>query len=83
MIIECAVEGMGLAVVPEMYVENELSDGRLRLVFDRSQPSGEAIYACYPHSRISSPDVRVSGNGSPPRACGSELPGLGGARPSR
>ena len=59
MIIECAIEGMGLAVVPEMYVHDELAKGGLQLVFNRSQSSGEAIYACYPHSRISSPDVRV------------------------
>lgn len=58
MIIECAIDGMGLAIVPEMNVSHELSSGRLCRVFERSQASGEAIYACYPLPKISSPDVR-------------------------
>lgn len=62
MVIECALEGMGLAVVPEMHVLDDLAQGRLRLAFVRSQPSGEGVYACYPHARLSSPDVRTFRN---------------------
>lgn len=59
MIIECARLGMGLAVVPEMYVRNEIASGQLRLAFDRRQHSGESFYICYPEARIGSPAVRA------------------------
>ena len=59
MIIECAKQGMGLAVVPEIYVRNELATAQLKLAFPRSQLSGEGIYICYPEARIGVPTVRV------------------------
>lgn len=59
MITECAVQGVGLAVVPDFLVAGELAAGRLRLALKRSQSSGEGIYVCYPHSRMSSPKVRL------------------------
>lgn len=59
MIIECARQGMGLAVVPELYVRNELASGQLRLAFERRQHSGEGIYICLPETRIGVPVVRA------------------------
>ncbi|NRQ17440.1 LysR substrate-binding domain-containing protein [Ensifer sesbaniae] len=59
MIIECALQGMGLAVVPEIHVREEIADGRLRPAFRRYQPSGESFYLCYPESRIGSDGVRA------------------------
>ena len=59
MILECAVNGMGLAVVPELHVRDELASGTLRLAFDRLQTSGEGFYLCFPQVRMSSTNVRI------------------------
>lgn len=59
MIIECAIDGMGLAVVPELHVRPELASGALKPALPRLQDSGESFYLCYPQSRMSSSNVRV------------------------
>ncbi|AFK56070.1 LysR substrate-binding domain-containing protein [Tistrella mobilis] len=53
MIIEAAIAGMGLAVVPESYVLAELADGRLKPAFPQRCSSGEGFYMCCPEAFMS------------------------------
>lgn len=59
MIVECAVQGLGLAVVPRNFVTQELQTGTLVMALPRTQTTGEGIYVCYPHARISSSKVQL------------------------
>ncbi len=61
-ILECAIGGMGLAVVPELHVREELAAGVLKPAFNRLQHSGEAFYFCCPEARMSSANVRIFRN---------------------
>ncbi|MFK0161688.1 LysR substrate-binding domain-containing protein [Rhizobium sp. NPDC090279] len=58
-IVECAINGMGLAVVPELHVRDELASGTLKPALNRLQTSGEGFYLCFPQARMSSANVRV------------------------
>lgn len=59
MILECATGGMGLAVVPELHVREQLAAGVLKPAFNRLQHSGEGFYLCFPQARMSSTNVRT------------------------
>ncbi len=59
MILECAISGMGLAVVPELHVRTELAAGCLKPALSRLQTSGEGFYLCFPQARMNSANVRI------------------------
>ncbi len=43
-VVHMAIEGLGVAVIPTAIVENELADGRLRLLVDRPQdPAADVL----------------------------------------
>lgn len=48
MVIEAAVSGMGLAVVPTLMIERHLAEGRLHLPFAAPVPSGLSYFVVYP-----------------------------------
>lgn len=50
-LISAAEAAIGLAIVPEFLVRQELAKGTLRLAFDICIPSGEYIYLCRPEAR--------------------------------
>lgn len=50
---------MGLTLMPELYVHEELGDGRLVTVLDRYEVKRSALYAVYPHRDHLSPRVRL------------------------
>lgn len=51
MIINAAVHGVGIAVVPTCYVESELSRNELHMPFGPSILSGDSYYAVYPERK--------------------------------
>lgn len=51
MLINAAISGVGIAVVPDFTVQRELASGLLHAPFDQSVPSGEAYYAVYPENK--------------------------------
>jgi DNA-binding transcriptional LysR family regulator len=54
-----AIEGIGLACVPDFLVQGALADGRLLSVLDHCMDAGGRFHAIWPSSRHLSPKVRV------------------------
>ncbi len=54
-----ALAGIGVTLVPEFSIENELEDGRLISLLEDQLPTGGGIYAVYPHRRHVPTKVRV------------------------
>ena len=59
MVIQAAVAGLGLALMPEFLVREELDNGRLLAPFDLSIPSHHAYYVVYPEEKESTFAVRA------------------------
>ncbi len=51
MVIEAALAGIGLAVLPVFMIEDHLESGRLHLPFGSAVPSGFSYYLVYPERR--------------------------------
>ena len=62
-IIQAAVAGMGLAVLPEIHIRGDLAAGRLRMAFPQRGLSGEAYYLCVPEGRQSRKAVQALRHG--------------------
>ena len=61
-LLDAALAGLGLAILPAYLAASHVGAGRLRAVLPTVQPitpHGNAIYACYTPSRVRSPKVRV------------------------
>lgn len=58
-IIQAAIAGMGLAVLPDLHVRSEIAAGRLRQAFAQSCSSGESYYLCIPEARQSRQSVQI------------------------
>ena len=61
-LLEAALAGLGLAILPAYLAAPHVAAGRLQRVLPQVQPitpHGNAIYACYTPSRVRSPKVRV------------------------
>lgn len=58
-IIQAALHGMGLAVVPEILVRRELAAGSLKLAYPQRCSSGEAWYLCIREGHQSRKPVQV------------------------
>lgn len=59
MVIEAALAGIGLAVLPVFMIEEYLEDGRLHLPFGDPVASGAGYYAVYPETRRPSAPIRI------------------------
>lgn len=59
MVIEAALTGIGLAVLPVFMIEEHLAEGRLHLPFGAPVASGSGYYAVYPETRRPSVPVRI------------------------
>jgi LysR family transcriptional regulator, glycine cleavage system transcriptional activator len=55
MIAQAAISGLGVALLPRLLIEDELSSGRLSALFDRPVRSASAYYVVVPEAKISSP----------------------------
>lgn len=51
MVIQAAIAGFGMAVLPEFLIQEELSSGRLVKAFDQTVESRHAYYLVYPEAR--------------------------------
>lgn len=58
-IVECAVQGMGLAVVPKIFVQDELQRGLLIKALPREQLSGESYYLCINQRKTTAKNVSI------------------------
>ncbi len=57
--VDAALNGYGIAFVPESLVEQQVADGRLLLLLDDWSPSFEGYYIYYPSRRQNSPAFKV------------------------
>ena len=57
MVLEAALEGMGLCQLPRFYAAPHLQDGRLREVLASECPEDEPIWAVYPRPKHHSPKI--------------------------
>lgn len=57
MIINAAIHGLGIAVVPTFYVEREIKSGVLHLPFGPPKKSSDAYYAVYPERKAHNPNI--------------------------
>jgi len=56
---QCAIEGMGITLLPRFVVEEALSDGRLRQVMASYTPTPSGLYAVRPSRRFVPARVRL------------------------
>jgi DNA-binding transcriptional LysR family regulator len=54
-----ALAGLGITMVPEFSVEDEINDGRLVSLMEDRFPPGSGVFAVYPHRRHVPAKVRV------------------------
>lgn len=59
MIINAAVHGLGLAVVPTFYVRDELARGKLHMPFGEPVRSDDSYYLVYPERKSHNPSIVV------------------------
>lgn len=58
-LLDAVRKGMGLAQLPDYYVQQDIDEGRLVPVLDQYRPSDDGIWALYPQNRHLSPKVRA------------------------
>lgn len=59
MACQAAVAGVGVAQLPSLVCQNELRDGRLRVLFGAESMARRPVYAVYPSRLYTPPKVRV------------------------
>nr|WP_247894373.1 LysR substrate-binding domain-containing protein [Azospirillum sp. B510] len=57
MLINAAVHGIGIAVIPVCYIEREVARGELHMPFGEPIRSGDSYYAVYPERKAHQPNV--------------------------
>ena len=57
-LLDASLKGLGLAQLPDYYVEKHLASGELVSVLDHFRHSDTAVWAVYPRHRHLSPKVR-------------------------
>ena len=59
MVIQAAIAGIGVAVLPRFLVEDEVAAGRLTIPFDVAVRSDHAYYLVHPEEKSELPAVRA------------------------
>ncbi|MEN8616468.1 LysR substrate-binding domain-containing protein [Shewanella baltica] len=57
-LLQAALQGLGIAQLPDFYLSKYLASGQLVSVLADNQPEEDGIWAIYPHNRHLSPKVR-------------------------
>ena len=58
-LLDAALKGLGLAQLPDYYVQQHLASGKLVSLLDNYRAPEEGIWAMYPHNRHLSPRIRL------------------------
>ncbi|HWK72536.1 MAG TPA: transcriptional regulator GcvA [Burkholderiaceae bacterium] len=58
LVIDAAIDGLGVALIKRAWIEQDLAEGRLVQLFDTSLPVSYAYYISYPEARSASPAIR-------------------------
>ncbi|HIF9211179.1 TPA: LysR substrate-binding domain-containing protein [Photobacterium damselae] len=56
---DAVIKGIGIAQLPEYYVDEDLANGSIVPILEKFQEPDEGIWALYPHNRHLSPKVRL------------------------
>ncbi|AWX14788.1 LysR family transcriptional regulator [Mergibacter septicus] len=56
---DAVLKGLGIAQLPEYYVDQDLMNGKLVSLLEQYQEPEEGIWALYPHNRHLSPKIRL------------------------
>jgi len=59
MVVEAAVDKLGVALVPELLIESELAQGRLVTLFDGAAVHTRSVYLAYPLGKIGYPPIQI------------------------
>ncbi|MCB6184523.1 transcriptional regulator GcvA [Leeia sp. TBRC 13508] len=59
MVIQAALSGLGIALLPMHFIENELNSGALTIAYDHPMENSQAYYFVYPASRADTYAVRA------------------------
>jgi LysR family glycine cleavage system transcriptional activator len=59
MVVQAAVDRLGVALVPELLVENELTQGKLVTVFNGAAIHTRSLYLAYPQSKSGYPPIQI------------------------
>ena len=59
MVVEAAVDKLGVALVPELLIEHELADGRLVTLFDGAAVHAKSLYLAYPVGKSGYPPIQI------------------------
>lgn len=59
MLAEAAAQGLGVALMPQLLVENELASGRLQVVLPHAHLSDRSYHLIYPEHQADSPVLRA------------------------
>lgn len=57
MLINDAVHGVGIAVIPISFIEPELAQGKLHMPFGDAIPSGDSYFVVYPERKAHQPSI--------------------------
>ncbi|WP_371480256.1 LysR substrate-binding domain-containing protein [Agrobacterium sp. DSM 25558] len=57
MIINAAINGMGIAVIPAFYIERELKSGQLHMPFGAPIRSNDSYFVVYPERKAHNPNI--------------------------
>ncbi|MBA3987671.1 MAG: LysR family transcriptional regulator [Idiomarina sp.] len=57
-LLDAVRRGMGIAQLPDYYVQQDIAQGHLRAIMEAYRPSDDGIWALYPQNRHLSPKVR-------------------------
>lgn len=59
-LLNAALQGLGIAQLPNYYLDAHLASGALVTVLDQHRPEADGIWAIYPHNRQLSPKVKCA-----------------------
>lgn len=59
MTVQAAIDGLGIAIVPRPFVQDDIAKGRLVVPFNISPPSEMGFYFVAPHNRANAPKTKA------------------------